>query len=68
MQKTLVFEQKMNFFDQKSSVSAYIRCITFDAKSPYLSTFTFQKSSHFETKFTRFLSKTVKKASLFIVF
>ena len=68
MQKTLVFEQKMNFFDQKSHVSAYIMYNTFDAKSPYLSTFTFQKSSHFETKFTRFLSKTIKKASLFIVF
>ena len=68
MQKTLVFEQKKNFFDQKSHVSAYIMCITFNTKSSYLSTFTFQKSSHFETKFTSFLSKTVKKASLFIVF
>ena len=68
MQKTFVFKQKMNFFDQKSHVSAYIRCITFDAKSPYLSTFTFQKSSHFETKLTHFLSKTLKKASFFIVF
>ena len=68
MQKTLVFEQKMNFFDQKSHVFAYMMCFTFDAKSPYLSMFTFQKLSHFETKFARFLSKTVKKASFFIVF
>ena len=68
MQKTLVFEQKTKFFDQKSHVFAYISCFTFDAKSPYLSMFTFQKLNHFETKFARFLSEIVKKASFFIVF
>ena len=49
MQKTTIFYKKNVIFIKKWLFFPYVRWVCFDTKAPYLSTFSLQKFSHFET-------------------